>query len=203
MITLTANTATNEDLVRLAKMGDELAKEELFERNQPFIHKMAHKYRNIDNHEDLVSIGNFGLLKAYISYDPDKGIKFISYYSRIVVNEILLHFRRNKKHSKVRSVDEKVYEDGKGNDVTLLDLKSDTLAELPLDKYETNQFVNQVLEHFYQTESGNLVEVMNLRLIKNVKQKETARILGISQAQVSRLENKAKAKLVEFAKTLQ
>lgn len=39
--------------------------------------------------EDVASVGRVGLIKGIKSYDPDKGVKEISYYSSCIKNEII------------------------------------------------------------------------------------------------------------------
>ncbi|MEP6833178.1 MAG: RNA polymerase sigma factor RpoD/SigA [Gemmatimonas sp.] len=67
-------------LARLAQKGDELAAERLVTANLRFVISYVKKYQGhgLDLSE-LVAIGNEGLLKAVRKFDPDQGVKFISY----------------------------------------------------------------------------------------------------------------------------
>ncbi len=67
-------------LARLAQKGDELAAEKLVTANLRFVISYVKKYQGhgLDLSE-LVAIGNEGLLKAVRKFDPDQGVKFISY----------------------------------------------------------------------------------------------------------------------------
>jgi RNA polymerase primary sigma factor len=64
----------------LAQKGDELAAERLVTANLRFVISYVKKYQGhgLDLSE-LVAIGNEGLLKAVRKFDPDQGVKFISY----------------------------------------------------------------------------------------------------------------------------
>jgi RNA polymerase primary sigma factor len=67
-------------LARLAQKGDETAAERLVTANLRFVISYVKKYQGhgLDLSE-LVAIGNEGLLKAVRKFDPDQGVKFISY----------------------------------------------------------------------------------------------------------------------------
>jgi RNA polymerase primary sigma factor len=67
-------------LARRALAGDESAAERLVTANLRFVISYVKKYQGhgLDLSE-LVAIGNEGLLKAVKKFDPDHGVKFISY----------------------------------------------------------------------------------------------------------------------------
>jgi RNA polymerase primary sigma factor len=67
-------------LARKAVAGDEAAAERLVTANLRFVISYVKKYQGhgLDLSE-LVAIGNEGLLKAVKKFDPDHGVKFISY----------------------------------------------------------------------------------------------------------------------------
>ncbi len=67
-------------LARRARRGDERAAERLVTANLRFVIAYVKKYQGhgLDLSE-LVAIGNEGLLKAVRKFDPDHGVKFISY----------------------------------------------------------------------------------------------------------------------------
>ncbi|AHG90066.1 RNA polymerase sigma factor, sigma-70 family [Gemmatirosa kalamazoonensis] len=67
-------------LARRAQQGDQTAAERLVTANLRFVISYVKKYQGhgLDLSE-LVAIGNEGLLKAVKKFDPDQGVKFISY----------------------------------------------------------------------------------------------------------------------------
>jgi len=67
-------------LARCVRRGDEKAAERLVTANLRFVISYVKKYQGhgLDLSE-LVAIGNEGLLKAVKKFDPDQGVKFISY----------------------------------------------------------------------------------------------------------------------------
>jgi RNA polymerase primary sigma factor len=72
--------AEERELARRARTGDKEAAERLVTANLRFVISYVKKYqwRGLGLAE-LVCIGNEGLLKAVKKFDPDKGVKFISY----------------------------------------------------------------------------------------------------------------------------
>ena len=77
---LITDAAEERRLARLAQKGDSAAAERLVTANLRFVISYVKKYQGhgLDLSE-LVAIGNEGLLKAVRKFDPDQGVKFISY----------------------------------------------------------------------------------------------------------------------------
>ncbi len=77
---LIGSVAEERALARLAQQGDVAAAERLVTANLRFVISYVKKYQGhgLDLAE-LVAIGNEGLLKAVRKFDPDQGVKFISY----------------------------------------------------------------------------------------------------------------------------
>ncbi len=68
------------DIARQARAGDREAAERLVTANLRFVISYVKKYQGRGlNLAELVCIGNEGLLKAVKKFDPEKGVKFISY----------------------------------------------------------------------------------------------------------------------------
>jgi RNA polymerase primary sigma factor len=67
-------------IARLVQSGDPEAMQELIKRNLRFVISVAKKYQNRGLPlSDLIGEGNLGLLTAARKFDPDQGVKFISY----------------------------------------------------------------------------------------------------------------------------
>jgi RNA polymerase primary sigma factor len=67
-------------IARLVQAGDPEAMQELVKRNLRFVISVAKKYQNRGLAlTDLIGEGNIGLLTAARKFDPDQGVKFISY----------------------------------------------------------------------------------------------------------------------------
>jgi RNA polymerase primary sigma factor len=67
-------------IARRVRAGDGEAMQELVKRNLRFVISVAKKYQNRGMAlTDLIGEGNVGLLTAARKFDPDQGVKFISY----------------------------------------------------------------------------------------------------------------------------
>jgi len=67
-------------LARRIRRGDDVALDELVRRNLRFVVSVAKKYQNRGLPLiDLIGEGNVGLMTAARKFDPDQGVKFISY----------------------------------------------------------------------------------------------------------------------------
>src|SRR5512138_450012 len=68
------------ELGHRARAGDEQAVQELVRANLRFVISVAKKYQNRGvSLSDLIQEGNVGLVTAARKFDPDQGVKFISY----------------------------------------------------------------------------------------------------------------------------
>ena len=67
-------------IARRVRAGDEEAMQELVKRNTRFVISVAKKYQHRGMAlTDLIGEGNLGLMTAARKFDPDQGVKFISY----------------------------------------------------------------------------------------------------------------------------
>jgi RNA polymerase primary sigma factor len=77
---LIEEASEERELARRARAGDKEAAERLVTANLRFVISYVKKYQGRGlGLAELVCIGNEGLLKAVKKFDPDKGVKFISY----------------------------------------------------------------------------------------------------------------------------
>ena len=84
---------------------------------------IAKKFENTGvSVDDLTSIGTMGLIKAVKSFIPSKNIKFATYASRCVENEILMYLRKRSNRNIDISMDEALSTDSEGNELNLIDV---------------------------------------------------------------------------------
>jgi len=90
---------TPEEEIELAKRiqaGDKEAEKTLIEANLKFVVSTARKYQHLGMPiEDLISEGNYGLIKAAQRFDYSRGYKFISYAVWWIKQAILLSINEN------------------------------------------------------------------------------------------------------------
>lgn len=84
-----AKYAENLSLLEEAQNGDEHATEELMRRNAGLVQSIAVKFCGRGTEfEDLVQIGNIGMLKAIRSFDAARGCVFSTYAVPLIFGEI-------------------------------------------------------------------------------------------------------------------
>ena len=178
--------------------GDAKAKHRLIEHNLRLVVHIARKYLNSgEDQEELISIGTFGLMKAVDTFDYQKGAKFSTYASRCVENEILMHFRAQKKSAGDLYMNEPIDVDKDGNALTLMDIIEDGTdiekdVELSIHQKQLYRFLGQCLD---ERELEIIVHRYGLYGHSPLTQKEVAQKLDISRSYVSRLEKAALGKL--------
>ena len=80
--------------------GDLEAKYILIEHNLRLVAHVVKKYQHLsEDTEDLISIGTIGLIKAVMTFNPDKGVRLATYAARCIENELLMLMRSRKKLS--------------------------------------------------------------------------------------------------------
>ncbi len=175
------------------KNGDLKAKNILIEHNLRLIAHIVKKYHsNCDEQEDLISIGTIGLIKAVNTFDPDKGIKLVTYASKCIENEILMYFRSKKRTSLEVSISEPIDTDSDGNPLTLIDIISEeeNIADeidLKIKSGKLYEFVEEIED---EREKNIIIMRYGLYLTQPMTQKQVAKKLGISRSYVSRIEKK-------------
>jgi len=178
--------------------GDVEARNKLVEHNLRLVaHIMKKYYAQADDVDDLISIGTIGLIKGINSYKADKGVRLATYASRCIENEILMHFRSQKKSAGDMSLGEALDLDSDGNGLSVMDVvaSEDNMAERIGDEEicaGLHQYVEQVL-----TRREALIIKLRYGLdgARPKTQRETAEACGISRSYVSRIEKKALEKL--------
>ena len=69
--------------------GDLNAKHILIEHNLRLVAHIVKKYQaNVEEAEDLLSIGTIGLIKGVSTFDPNKNVRLATYISRCIENPI-------------------------------------------------------------------------------------------------------------------
>lgn len=178
--------------------GDVAARNVLVEHNLRLVAHIIKKYYTQTNDmEDLISIGTIGLIKGINTYKPDRGIRLATYASRCIENEILMHFRSQKKTMGDVSLSDVLDTDGDGNSLSLMDVlaqddeMSDRIGEIELCG-KLKALVSSALN---EREARIIKLRYGLDGSPPMTQRETAKVCGISRSYVSRIEKKALAKL--------
>ena len=182
-----------EKYIYLCNEGDVEARNILIEHNLRLVVYVAKRYdTNINNLEDLISIGTIGLIKAINTFKIDKSIKLATYASRCIENEILMHLRKTSKSRQEISLDEPLKCDYDGNELLLSDIlqDSDEGIEDEINLQEEIARLNEVIKELNPREKEILYLRYGLGGEEELTQKEAADKLNISQSYISRLEKK-------------
>ena len=182
--------------------GDLEAKHILIERNLRLVAHVIKKYQHLeDNQEDLISIGTIGLIKAIMTFNPEKNNKLGTYAARCIENEVLMYFRSKKKISKEISLYEPIGTDRDGNEIQLFDIieSNDMDVQSQLCLKDDIRLLYHKIESILSPRE-RLVLKMRYGLYDEDEytQREIANQLGISRSYVSRIEKSAIEKLRDF-----
>ena len=182
-----------------AVSGNQKARDTLIEHNLRLVVYVAKRYDNSTNCplEDLISIGTIGLVKAINTFKADKNIKLATYASRCIENEILMYLRKNNKIRYEISLDEPLNIDYDGNELLLGDIvgTDDDLVEQEMMKSDQRKLFYEALKELNEREKEILILRYGLSNHDELTQKDVAKLLGISQSYISRLEKKIIKKL--------
>ena len=111
--------------------GDLEAKYILIEHNLRLVAHVVKKYQHLsEDTEDLISIGTIGLIKAVMTFNPDKGVRLATYAARCIENELLMLMRSRKKLSGEVSLYEPIGTDKEGNEIRLFDIMESDAKEV-------------------------------------------------------------------------
>ena len=178
--------------------GDLEARNVLIEHNLRLVAHIVKKYyTQSSNQDDLISIGTIGLIKGISTFKADKNVRLATYASRCIENEILMHFRSQKKLQGEVSLSDTLDGDGDGNSLSLMDVIS--VDDDMLENLDARDSCIQVRQYVERCLSDREKMIITMRYGLNNQppktQREIAAQSGISRSYVSRIEKKALKKL--------
>ena len=194
-----------EKYIALLLKKDKNARDKLIEHNLRLVAHITKKFENSNyDNDDLISIGTIGLIKGIDSYSKKHGTKITTYCARCIENEILMHFRSNKKNNFNISLDDPIGYDKEGNDITILDILKTPKPDYIEDMFKEDNI--KLLQGYINLLNPREREIIARRYgldnYDNMTQKEIAKTLGISRSYVSRIEKRAITKILrEFLKS--
>ena len=169
--------------------GDIESRNILVEHNLRLVAHIIKKYfTQSEDIEDLISIGTIGLIKGINTYKPEKGVRLATYASRCIENEILMHFRANKKSAGDLSLSDALDVDSEGNGLSVMDVVA-TEEDLA-DTLGSQELCGSLRSCIAETLDAREAQIIQLRYGLDGKaprtQRETAKLCGISRSYVSR-----------------
>ena len=229
--------------IRLAKTGDNAAKEKLITNNSSLLKSILKRYlgKGVE-YDDLYSLACMGFLKAIQGFDESFGVRFSTYAVPMIAGEIKRFLRddgsvkvsrsikktaremnryieeffaKNARQPTVKELSqtfsleesEVVFTLGSGRMPVSIyeqsdykDEKSVTLLEkLPSKDDQEDMIDRMLLKQAIEKLPERERKIVFLRYFRDMTQSEVARAIGVSQVQISRIENKIMA---QFKKDL-
>ena len=184
--------------VELSMQGDEYARSKLIEHNLRLVVYLSKKYENTKvDLEDLVSIGTIGLIKGVNTYKLDKNIKLATYASRCIDNEILMYLRKNKKRRTEVSFEDSLSYDSEGNELHLEDIlgTEPDIVTKGIEEETEKKLLQKEINKLNKRDKQIMILRYGLFDNEEMTQKDVAKMLGISQSYISRIEKKVIRKL--------
>jgi len=177
------------------------ARNKLIEHNLRLVAHIVKKYESINyDSDDLIGIGTIGLIKGIDSYTKEKETRITTYVARCIENEILMHFRQNKKHQNNVSLDDSIGFDKDGNSINLIDVLEDNNKSLEetVNLIQNIELLNKYINKLNKREKEIISKRYGLNNTKEMTQKDIADELNISRSYVSRIEKRAITKLLKY-----
>ena len=190
--------AEEREYLERAAQGDLEARNILVEHNLRLVAHIVKKYyAQSGDQDDLISIGTIGLIKGISTFKADKNVRLATYASRCIENEILMHFRAQKKLQGEVSLSDTMENGGDGNSLSLMDVIA--VDDNMLEDLDTRDACRRVRQCVGECLNPRERAIITLRYGLDDQpprtQREVAARCGISRSYVSRIEKRALAKL--------
>lgn len=169
--------------------------EELVLSNIKLVHYIVRKL-NLNNnmYEDNVSVGTIGLVKAAITYEPSKEIKFATYAEKCITNEIFMFLRRSrKKQANEVSMSTETVEEGNLTLEDTIPSHEEAVEDQIIRNESTERIISIMLNELKPKETMCIFYKM-----VGKKQQEIAEILHFAQSYISRMEKSVMSKIATY-----
>ena len=174
------------ELLKKIREGDKSAREKLINGNLRLVLSVIQRFTNRgENLDDLFQVGVIGLIKAIDNFDVSLKVRFSTYAVPMIIGEIRRYLRDNNTVRVSRSVRDTAYH--------ALGAKEKLQAKLGRDPTVDEISIKESIKELSPREK----KILALRFMQGKTQMEVASEIGISQAQVSRLEKGAIRKIKE------
>lgn len=181
--------AEEKEYLKRCAQGDLEARNILVEHNLRLVAHIVKKYyAQTGDQDDLISIGTIGLIKGISTFKADKNVRLATYASRCIENEILMHFRAQRKLQSEVSLTDTLEAAGDGGTLSLMDVIAvdDNMLE-DLDTRDACVKVRQCVQTCLTPRERMIITLrygLNNKLPQT--QREIASRCGISRSYVSR-----------------
>ena len=214
------------DLIQKSKDGAKDALDALIVENTPLVKSVVRRYsgKNVE-YDDLMQLGSMGLLKAIKNFDENFNVRFSTYAVPMIAGEIKRFIRDDGAVKVSRALKLLAYNIGKfKDDFSKTNNREPTIDEISkefnVDKEEvvfaldSTRYPLSLNDTQGDDEGAPLIDkiilkgvikdlperekkIIILRYYRDKTQSEVAGIMGVSQVQISRIENKILSKIKE------
>lgn len=174
--------------------GDKTARDTLISHNLRLVAHVVKKYYSTPGgQDDLISIGTIGLIKAVDTFRPERKVRFASYASQCIENEIRMHLRHIRREGTVVSLQEPLEASSReGGALTLGDvLPDDGVMEDDCEQRDLARRLRGLVASLPERERRILTLRYGLDRQPPLTQQQVARQFHISRSYISRLEKRA------------
>lgn len=174
--------------------GDKAARDRLISHNLRLVAHVVKKYYSTPGgQDDLISIGTIGLIKAVDTFRPERKVRFASYASQCIENEIRMHLRHIRREGTVVSLQEPLEASSReGGALTLGDvLPDDGVMEDDCEQRDLARRLRELVASLPQRERRILTLRYGLDRQPPLTQQQVAQQFHISRSYISRLEKRA------------
>lgn len=191
---------TNEELVALIQAGDQAKLLDLWQQVRGFVVNRAYRRiwaldsRGAVTPDDLIQAGFIGMVRAVGYHDPAADYKFLTtlnYCLKTAFTEAT-HFRTEKQRRD--PINEYVSLDAPAgeadDDSPLMDVIADPDAHRRFEEVEAKE-MQEAVETALQTLTEDQRTVIRLRYWYGLTQSQTASVMGITEKEAGKLEQKA------------
>ena len=195
------NEETQALLLR-AKAGDKQAREELIAGNLRLVLSVIQRFANRgENLDDLFQVGCIGLIKAIDNFNTDLDVRFSTYGVPMILGEVRRYLRDNSALRVSRAMRDTAYKVLQAKDAFMAQHQreptvDEIAAVLGIRREDIVFALDAIVDPVSLYEpvywlSDRERKILALRFFQGKTQMEVSAEIGISQAQVSRLEKNA------------
>lgn len=164
--------------------------------NIPLIYFVLKRLNVYKDKNDYYSIGMIGLVKGAKLYDPDTGIKPSTYLYKCIYNEIINYIRRKSRDKRIPQENFVSLSVPIADNIELEDLIADDIdIEQDMIDDERNKRIYEEIAKLNYKEQVVIKSTFQLDGFTEMTQTELAKMLNVSQCQISRIRKKALIKL--------
>ncbi len=176
------------------RAGDTAARDRLIRHNLRLVAHVAKKYYAAPGaQDDMISIGTIGLIKAVDTFDPDRRIRFSSYASQCIENEMRMALRHRRREPLTVSLQDPLESSAAdGGALTLADvLPDEAVMEDTCEQRDALARLRRLVDALPARERQVVTLRYGLGGRPPLTQQQVAARLNISRSYISRIEKRA------------